>query len=108
MVFLRSGVSPPGTTINLGGKSAAANGASDSLRRCLDAFAHPPIANGFNTMLSGKYRISFYPGGSSSASKMGDRRHDVLNPRLRRWRGRRVVGMRECAVNVGHRGARDF
>ena len=47
------------------------------------------IANGFKYMLSGKYWISFYPGGALLATIMsinlvGDRLRDVLNPRLER------------------------
>jgi peptide/nickel transport system permease protein len=47
------------------------------------------VASGFNYMMSGDYWISFFPGIAlliviASINLMGDRLHDIMNPRLRR------------------------
>ena len=47
------------------------------------------IANGFDTMLNGRYWIAFYPGIALlitivSINLMGDQLRDVLDPRLER------------------------
>ena len=47
------------------------------------------IANGYGYMLSGKYWIAFYPGialllAIVAINLVGDRLHDVMNPRLKK------------------------